>query len=101
QFNFLENHTFTGNDVTISPSLTKTGGNALCVQNGGGGACSGATVQFNIDSVTGRPGAGGNGCASSASPAVCGANWTGSVAVPAAGTTLTVNTSAVTAASQI
>lgn len=40
-------------------------------------------------------------CSSSASPAVCGSAAAGSVAIAAAGTTLTVNTSAVTANSQI
>jgi len=40
-------------------------------------------------------------CTSSASPAVCGDLANGSVAIPAASTTLTVNTSAVTANSQI
>jgi hypothetical protein len=40
-------------------------------------------------------------CANGASPAVCGSAAAGSVAIPAAGTSLTVNTTAVTANSQI
>jgi hypothetical protein len=40
-------------------------------------------------------------CTSSASPAVCTGSTAGFVAVPAAGTTLTVNTTAVTATSEI
>ena len=40
-------------------------------------------------------------CTSGASPAVCGAASAGAVALPAAGTTLTVNTTAVNAASRI
>lgn len=40
-------------------------------------------------------------CSSAASPAVCGGSPSGSVAVPASGTTLVVDTSAVTANSQI
>jgi len=40
-------------------------------------------------------------CSSSASPAVCGSAAAGSVVIAAAGTTVTVNTTAVTANSQI
>jgi hypothetical protein len=40
-------------------------------------------------------------CSSAASPAICGSSQAGSFAIPAAGTTVTVNTTAVTANSQI
>jgi len=42
-----------------------------------------------------------NNCSSSASPAVCGSAAAGSFVLPAAATTITVNTTAVTANSQI
>ena len=60
---------------------------------------SGTTNIFWVDPNTGE--IGGTPCASAASPAVCGASWSGSVALAAAGTTLVVDTTAVTANSTI
>jgi hypothetical protein len=97
QFALIENITPSGDDIAINPSPggAKTSGNAISVKNNSG------PVLFNIDSVTGRPSASGSDCASAASPAVCGGSWTGNVVIAAAGTTITVNTTAVTANSQI
>jgi hypothetical protein len=55
----------------------------------------------NGSTFTNAPSAGQLNCASSASPAVCGAFATGSVVIAAAATTVTVNTTAVGANSQI
>ncbi len=92
QFN---NNSGLANDqnITINPTSTKTSGNMLVYKNGAG------PVIFAIDNATGKLNA--NVCASSATPAVCGASWTGAVAIPAAATTLTVNTTAAATNSDI
>lgn len=59
---------------------------------------------FNLNSATPLsvpPSATASNCSSSASPAVCSSAGAGSVALAAGGTTLTVNTTSVTANSQI
>ena len=65
----------------------------------------GTTIPGSLLSVNGRSSANLFGsetnCSSSAGPAVCAAAAAGSVVIPAAGTDVTVNTTAVTANSQI
>jgi hypothetical protein len=96
-FTMGENTNTGGTDIIINPAPggAKISGNAISVQNNSG------PVLFNIDSLTGRPSASGSACTSSASPAVCGGSWTGAVTIAAAATTVVVNTTAVTANSEI
>ena len=65
----------------------------------------GTTAPGSLLTVNGRASANlfssGTNCSSSAGPAVCAAAAAGSVVIPAAGTDVTVNTTAVTANSQI
>ena len=72
---------------------------------GGGNVGIGTTAPGSLLSVNGRASANLFGsetnCSSSAGPAVCAAAAAGSVIIPAAGTDVTVNTTAVTANSQI
>jgi hypothetical protein len=72
---------------------------------GGGNVGIGTITPWSLLSVNGRASANLFGsetnCSSSAGPAVCAAAAAGSVIIPAAGTDVTVNTTAVTANSQI
>jgi hypothetical protein len=80
---------FTGNIMDIQANGTSR----FSVTNGGTANIPG-TVSTGAYHST-------NTCGSTASPAVCGGNIAGAVAVPVAGTTLVVNTTAVTVNSQI
>ena len=83
-----------------------TGADILSLQGAGTGKVGiGTTAPGSTLSVNGRASANLFGsetnCSSSAGPAVCAAAPAGSVIIPAAGTDVTVNTTAVTANSQI
>jgi hypothetical protein len=114
----------TGTSTGAVPMIVNQGssstGNAFAVVNGGSvtnGVLSGGTTLFNISAFGNAQISGAltlsnggvnansyttnNTCSSAASPAVCGNNSAGSFVIAAAGTAVTVNTSAVTANSQI
>lgn len=86
---------FRTNDGSVSTLSLKASGNVGI----------GTTTPGSLLSVNGRASANLFGsetnCSSSAGPAVCAAAAAGSVIIPAAGTDVTVNTTAVTANSQI
>lgn len=92
QMKINANGTFmAGGQIDGSPGAT--GGAGLIVDNSGN-----ATVLANTQSATYST---ASNCLSLASPAVCGAAPTGLVSIAAAATTLTINTTAVTANSRI
>lgn len=118
QINFrdswLNNSTTNGSGIFASQPTTMTAQNTVF-----GGAGTGKAVNlssasskfidlggntfnngFTIAGLYLKPGPEGN-CTSIAAPAVCGSSGAGSVVVAAAATTVTVNTTAVTANSQI
>jgi hypothetical protein len=93
----------TGGLVTIGP----TGGLSYNTGTGVLDLVSSVVALFgnawnvpNLVTFTQQPNSATN-CASSASPAVCGSSWAGRVAVAAAATTVVVDTTAVTANSEI
>ena len=82
--------------LSLLPSTNQTG-HLIDLLNS-----SGATVSFiDVTGLITAPITTPANCSSAASPAVCGAAPAGSVVIAAAGTTVTVNTTAVTANSQI
>jgi hypothetical protein len=85
--------------VAADLGISRIGAGILGIGNGSNGNLSGTIKAGNANVATYSS---ATNCASGASPAVCGSAIAGSVAIPA-GTnpTLVVNTSAVTAASQI
>ena len=95
-----------GSSVSINTKLQpqSTAVTAMTIL-GGGNVGIGTTAPGSLLSVNGRASANLFGsetnCSSSAGPAVCAAAAAGSVIIPAAGTDVTVNTTAVTANSQI
>jgi hypothetical protein len=79
---------FTGNIFDF-----QLGGSSKLSLSAAGGLTGGSSIFSTYQT--------GSNCANAASPAVCAAAASGSVAVPAGGATLTVNTTRVTANSQI
>jgi hypothetical protein len=98
----LEGNRFNGGGT---PLLNQSSGTLIdnCGNVGMSGSVTviGGTISGPCSNVGGNPWGTVTNCNSSASPAVCGSALQGSIAVPASASTLVVNTSGVTANSQI
>lgn len=99
--------TFSSNTInsSLDTSISRSAANTVAIGTGTQGNSGGSLVAANLTAsaaVSGATHLTATNCSSSASPAVCGSAAAGSVAVPTGATpTLVIDTSAVTANSQI